>query len=146
MTWVQVSDVVAAVLLLGGCALSLAAAVGVVRLPDLLSRMHAVTKPQVMGLLLVLAGLALRLRDLTSVTLLAMVVLFQFATAPIASHMVARAGFRAGLVRRDLLLVDDLSAKLQEQGSAPTERPVGGFDESSADDPGGIDRGVQRPE
>jgi multicomponent Na+:H+ antiporter subunit G len=137
MTWVQVADVAAAVLLLGGCALSLAAAIGVVRLPDVLSRMHAVTKPQVLGLLLVVAGLTLRLRDLTSLGLLLLVVLFQFTTSPVASHMVSRAAFRAGLVRRDLLLLDDLSEKLHDQGSALVER---------AAEPPTEDRRGQRPE
>ncbi|MEK8226242.1 monovalent cation/H+ antiporter complex subunit F [Oerskovia sp. M15] len=37
--------------------------VGVVRFPDLLARMHAATKPQVLGLILVLIALALRLRS-----------------------------------------------------------------------------------
>jgi multicomponent Na+:H+ antiporter subunit G len=119
VSWVQAADVAAGVLLLTGSALSLVAAFGMLRLPDLLSRMHALTKPQVLGLLLVVAGLTLRLRDLGSVGLLLMVVLFQFVTSPVASHMVARAAFRAGLVRGDLLLTDDLSDKLDAQGSTP---------------------------
>jgi multicomponent Na+:H+ antiporter subunit G len=125
MSWAQVADVVAAVLLLGGTALSLLGAIGILRLPDLLSRMHALTKPQTLGLLLVVSGLTLRLRDLTAVGLLLMVLLFQFATTPVASHMLSRAAFRAGLIRRDLLLVDDLSEKLDGQGSAPTVGPTG---------------------
>jgi multicomponent Na+:H+ antiporter subunit G len=119
MSWTQVADVAAGVLLVTGCALSLAAAVGILRLPDLLTRMHALTKPQVLGLLLVVAGVTLRLRDLGSVGLLLLVLLFQFVTSPVASHMVARAAFRGGLVRRELLLTDDLSAKLEAQRSTP---------------------------
>ncbi|MGK2855553.1 MAG: cation:proton antiporter, partial [Microbacteriaceae bacterium] len=42
------------VLVLSGSALALTAAIGVVRFPDTLSRMHAASKPQVLGLLLVL--------------------------------------------------------------------------------------------
>ena len=52
-------DVIAAVLVLAGASLALTAAIGVVRFPDTLSRMHAASKPQVLGLLLVLAGAAL---------------------------------------------------------------------------------------
>ena len=55
-------DMVTAVLVLGGSTLALTAAIGVVRFPDTLTRMHAATKPQVLGLLLVLAGAAIRLR------------------------------------------------------------------------------------
>jgi multicomponent Na+:H+ antiporter subunit G len=123
VSWTQIADGTSAVLLVGGCALSLAAAVGILRLPDLLSRMHALTKPQTLGLLLVVTGLALRLRDLPSVGMLLLVVLFQFTTTPVAGHMLSRAGFRAGLVRRDLLLVDDLSETLQGQGRSPGPDP-----------------------
>ena len=52
----SVLDIAAGVLVLGGSALALTAAIGVVRFPDTLSRMHAATKPQVLGLLLVLGG------------------------------------------------------------------------------------------
>lgn len=113
MTWTTVADVLAAVALLLGCTLALVAAVGMVRFPDLLSRMHPATKPQVLGLLLVIVGVALRLRDTRSLGMLLLVVLFQLATAPIASHMVGRASYRAGQVRDDLLVVDDLSEALE---------------------------------
>jgi multicomponent Na+:H+ antiporter subunit G len=122
MAWTDVADAVAAALLTLGCVLSLLAALGMVRLPDLLSRMHAATKPQVLGLALVLLGVALRLRDIRSLGLLALVLLFQLATTPIASHMVGRAAFRAGQVRRELLVVDDLSDVIeghQEPRGAP---------------------------
>jgi len=109
VTWTLLADVVAAVCLALGAFLALVAAVGMVRFPDLLSRMHSATKPQVLGLLLVLLGVGLRLRDLSSVSLLLLVALFQLTTAPIASHMVARASLRAGQVRPELLIVDELS-------------------------------------
>ncbi len=109
MSWATVADALAATCLVLGALLSLIAAVGLLRLPDVLTRMHAATKPQVLGLMLVLLGLALRLRDPATLGLLALVALFQLATAPIGSHMVGRASFRAGQVRRDLLVVDELS-------------------------------------
>ena len=55
----RVLDIAAAVLVLGGSSLALTAAIGVVRFPDTLTRMHAATKPQVLGLLLVLAAIVL---------------------------------------------------------------------------------------
>lgn len=110
LTWDQVADVVAAACLLGGAFLAFAAGVGVLRFPDLLSRMHAGTKPQVLGLILVLIGLGLRLRSGSAVWALLLVVLFQMLTAPVAAHMVGRAGYRTGKVRSDLLVVDELTA------------------------------------
>ena len=117
-----VLDLVGAVLLLLGCLLSLVAAIGVLRLPDLLTRMHAATKPQVLGLLLVALGLALVLRDLRASLVLVLVVVAQMATAPVAGHMVGRASYRAGQVRHDLLVVDELSGAIdpgaeQERGA-----------------------------
>jgi multicomponent Na+:H+ antiporter subunit G len=115
MSLADVADVASALCLLAGASLSLIAAIGMVRFPDLLTRMHAATKPQVLGLMLILLGVELRLRTLSSVGLLLLVALFQMATSPIASHMVARASFRAGQVRHDLLVVDDLSEALDHE-------------------------------
>jgi multicomponent Na+:H+ antiporter subunit G len=112
MSWTAAADVAAAACLLVGALLSLIAAIGILRFPDVLTRMHSATKPQVLGLLLVLLGLGLRLRDPGSVGMLALVALFQLATTPIASHMVGRASFRAGQVRHDLLVVDELTEVL----------------------------------
>ena len=64
----RVLDIAAAVLVLGGSSLALTAAIGVVRFPDTLTRMHAATKPQVLGLLLVLA-LAVNIVNLTPGTI-----------------------------------------------------------------------------
>ena len=58
----EVLDLLGAVFLLAGTIFCLAAAVGVVRFPDVLTRLHAATKPQVFGLMLVLTGVALTLR------------------------------------------------------------------------------------
>lgn len=109
MSLYDVVDAVAAVLVLIGCAFTLIAAIGVVRLPDLPTRMHAATKPQVIGLMLVVSGLALRLRDPSVLGLLLFVVMLQMATSVVSSHMVARAGSRSGAIRADLLVVDELT-------------------------------------
>lgn len=119
MTWTHVADIASAVCLLLGVLLALVAAIGVVRFPDVLSRMHSATKPQVLGLLLVLLGVGLRLRDLSASGLLLLVALSQMVTSPIASHMVGRAAFRAGQVRTDLLVVDELSEVLKAEPDPP---------------------------
>jgi len=68
----------------------------------------------VLGLLLVLLGVGLRLREPAVIGVLLLVALSQLVTSPIATHMVGRASFRAGQVRRDLLVVDELSDKLEQ--------------------------------
>lgn len=91
-----VTDGLAAVCLLLGAFFSFSAGVGVVRFDDLLSRLHVVAKPQVMGLLLLLTGVAIRLQDRGSATMLVLVAIFQLMTSPVAAHMVGRAGLRTG--------------------------------------------------
>ena len=88
-------DVVSSVLLLLGVALSLVAGLGLLRFPDLYSRMHAATKPSTLGLLLVLAGASLQMADPGNAVELALVAAFQLVTAPVAAHMVGRASYRA---------------------------------------------------
>src|SRR3954452_14888132 len=117
MTWTTVADVASAICLLGGAFLAFAAGVGVLRFPDLLARMHAGTKPQVLGLVLVLIGLALRLRSGGAVWALVLVAVFQMLTAPVAAHMVGRAGYRTGKVGHDLRVGDELT-HAQERAQA----------------------------
>lgn len=112
MTFAAVADVLSVICLVLGAILSLAAAVGLVRLPDLLSRMHAATKPQTLGLLLILLGVGLRLRDPGVIGVLLLVAIVQALTTPVGAHMVGRAAYRTGTVREDLLDTDELADAL----------------------------------
>lgn len=94
----EILDLLGLLALLAGALLCLAAAIGLVRFPDLLTRLHAGTKPQVLGTLLVLLGLGLRIRDRFDVGMLVLIGLFQLLTIPVGAHMIGRAGFRTGQV------------------------------------------------
>ncbi len=124
-----VGDVVAVVLLLAGSFLCLTAGLGLVRFPDVLTRMHAGTKPQVLGVLLIMAGGVIRLQGWSATWMLLLVAAFQLLTAPVSAHMVSRVAYRRRHVRRDLLLVDELGS-----GAAPQERR--GDAPADAADPG----------
>ena len=100
-------DVVAFGCLLAGAALCLTAGLGLVRFPDVLSRMHAGTKPQVLGVLLVMVGAAIRLDGWANAWMLLLVAAFQLLTAPVSAQMISRVAYRRRHVRRDLLLVDE---------------------------------------
>lgn len=104
----NVFDIVTAVLILSGAALALTAAVGVVRFPDTLTRMHAATKPQVLGLLLVLAGAAIRLRGNSDVGMLILTGMFTVITAPVIANRVGQLAYREQNVRDDLLTRDEM--------------------------------------
>lgn len=95
MSGAKIADDVGDVVILGGAVWSLIAGIGLLRLPDVLTRMHAATKPQVLGLLMMLLGVALRLRTADDITTLILVGLFQTWTVPVAAHMIARAARRS---------------------------------------------------
>jgi multicomponent Na+:H+ antiporter subunit G len=105
-----IADIVSAVLVLSGSALALTAAIGVVRFPDTLSRMHAATKPQVLGLLLVLIGAAIRLRGNVDVGMLILTGIFTVITAPVVANRVGQLAYREQNVD-DQLTRDDLHAE-----------------------------------
>lgn len=106
-----VVDVVTAVLLLAGAVFCLLGTIGLVRLPDVPSRLQAATKPQTLGLLLILLGTAVRL-EFESAATLVLVVMFQVFTAPVISQIVGRSAYHTGTLRRDALVVDDLARRL----------------------------------
>ncbi|MFR9775460.1 monovalent cation/H(+) antiporter subunit G [Micromonospora sp. MS34] len=106
-----VADWLGAACLVAGGLLSLAAGIGVLRFPDVLARMHAATKPQVLGVLLLLLGLALRLRSPADLGMIGLVALFQLATAPVAAQMIGRAAYRSGRTDPDLLDTDELAGR-----------------------------------
>ncbi|MFD4181025.1 monovalent cation/H(+) antiporter subunit G [Rhodococcus sp. NPDC058514] len=103
-----VLEVVAAVLILLGALLAMTAAIGIVRFPDTLSRMHAATKPQVIGLVLVLIGAVIRLRGNVDIWMLVLVGLFTLLTAPVIAHTVGRVAYREQRGRDGLGIVGDL--------------------------------------
>src|ERR1700710_2408814 len=115
MTIGGVLDVLAAVLVLGGSVLALTAAIGVVRFPDTLTRMHAASKPQVLGLLLVLVGAAIRLRGNADVGMVILTGLFTLITAPVVANRVGQLAYREQNIREDLLTTDEMS-ELTENG------------------------------
>lgn len=109
-----VIDSVSAVFMIVGALMSLAAAVGLLRFPDLLSRMHAATKPQVLGLFLLLASIGLQLRTWWVWPVLLVAWIFQLLTVPVSAHMVGRAGYRTKHLHRELLTSDELEAVVQK--------------------------------
>src|SRR5690554_6331451 len=100
-------DIISSVLLISGATFALIAAIGVVRLPDILNRMHAGTKPQTFGLLLILIGLAVRMETFRDIALLMVLVVLQLLTAAVSAHMIGRAAFRAGFVDRERLFISE---------------------------------------
>ena len=129
----DVLDVLGAALVLLGCFLCFAAALGILRFPDVFSRMHAATKPQTLGLILLAAGVELSLRSWAAFGTLVLIAALQLATAPVSAHLVGRTVYRTDQVRHDLLARDDLATDLEAAGFALGPAPED--DDQDANDP-----------
>ncbi|MGL6160999.1 monovalent cation/H(+) antiporter subunit G [Microbulbifer sp.] len=106
----------ASLLVLGGALISLVGAVGVLRLPDSYSRMHAASKAGVLGAVLLLAAVAVATGGrLAGEALLALLVLM--ASAPMAAHAISRAAYRAGIKPELGPLGDALERDRRDGGS-----------------------------
>ena len=123
-----VLDLVGAFCVLLGAFLCLAAAVGLARFPDVLSRMHAATKPQTLGLILVATGVELSLRSWAAFGTVVLIAALQLTPAPVAAHLVSRTVYRSNQVRRDLLDRDDLAEDLAQAGFSLGPAPEEGRD------------------
>ncbi len=101
-------DIIVIVLVLFGALLCLTAAIGLLRFRDVPTRLHAATKPQVLGLMLIALAISLSLGSWQVTAFLVPVVLIQLATAPLSAHMVGRQAYRNGTIDERSLLVDEL--------------------------------------
>lgn len=128
----MINDIIVSALLIGGALMSLAAGIGLVRFPDLLTRMHAATKPQVLGLLLFLLALAVDNESWALVPVLVLCWVFQLLTSPVSAHMVGRAGYRTRHLRRDLLTLDELDDVVTR--AARNDTPQGSRTQAQAND------------
>ncbi|MGO4144991.1 monovalent cation/H(+) antiporter subunit G [Paenarthrobacter sp. YAF11_1] len=117
-----VIDAVTAVFLVVGALMSLGAAIGLLRFPDLMSRMHAATKPQVLGLFLMLAAIGLQMRTWWVWPVLLVAWIFQLLTAPVSAHMVGRSAYRTKHGHREMLTKDELEAVVQRAAAGQEPR------------------------
>lgn len=128
------TDAIAAAFLLVGAAFVLVAAVGLARLPDLYTRMHAVTKAGTVGVGSVMLAVALAFGTPSTTARAAAVVIFVALTAPVAAHMIGRAAYLAGVELWEGTFVDELSA---HPGAAPGKADTGRSDRGREMDSGG---------
>ena len=91
------TDVVTAIVWLVGSAFSLLAAIGVLRMPDVFTRMQASTKASTLGLACLLIGAAVQLGDFASIIRAASIGAFVLLTTPVSGLVIARASYIAGV-------------------------------------------------
>ena len=132
--WLQVVGVAFIAL---GAFLTLVTAIGMHRLHSLFARMHASTKPQVLGLVLMCAGLACVMQSTHVAATLVLVVMMQFVVAPISAHMLGRTVYRLGQIDRRVIVLDEYAEDL-----AKASRKLHHEDNENAGD---VDRDLSKP-
>jgi multicomponent Na+:H+ antiporter subunit G len=86
----MISDLIVTVFVIAGAFFSLLASIGVIRFPDVYTRMHAATKAPAFGILLFLIAAVFFFADFCTTAISLMIVVFIFLTAPVASHIISR--------------------------------------------------------
>lgn len=90
-------EVVSAVLMLIGAVFVFLSAIGIVKMPDLYTRMSATTKASTFGLVFILIGTSLLWGEAGIIGRSLIIILFLFFSAPIAAHIIGRAGYADGI-------------------------------------------------
>jgi multicomponent Na+:H+ antiporter subunit G len=98
---------ISSALFIAGATLALLAAVGVLRMPDVFTRMQASTKASTLGLGCLLAGVALRHPELSFVVRAASIAAFMLLTTAVAAHVIARAAALSGVPLWEGTAVDE---------------------------------------
>ncbi|PSF06088.1 Na+/H+ antiporter subunit G [Marinobacter fuscus] len=121
------TELLVCTLLLAGASFMLLAAIGVVRLPDLPTRMHATTKAGALGAMLTMGGVAIYFADSAVSARAIAIVVFILLTAPIAAHVIGRAGYFTGVTLWEGTVKDELRERYgpisQRLASRDDKRP-----------------------
>ena len=112
---VWIFDLVVALLLLIGSVFALVAAVGLIRLPDLYTRMHAASKAGTLGSGVLLIALAVADGTSGTASRALMGVVFFLLTAPISAHLLARAAYAVGYRLWDKSVMDEMSGRMEKR-------------------------------
>lgn len=115
------ASIAAGVLILLSAFLSMAAGIGILKFPDVLSRLHASTKPQILGVAAVCVAIWLLNPSWGVASTLILVLAFQMMTQPMTAHMIGRAAYRTEHVRADLLIADEIADAVDAASAAEAE-------------------------
>lgn len=121
-----VQELLVVILISFGTAFILVAAVGLNRMPDLYTRMHGTTKSTTLGITAIALAMAIYFGTSAAITRAILVVVFFFLTAPIATHMLARAAYLRDVERWSGTVLDELADSYnRESRKVESEEGVG---------------------
>lgn len=105
------NDFIASIMMLLGAGFMLLAGIGVTRLPDLFTRMHAATKSGTLGVSGMILAVGVHFYDMGIAVRAILVVIFLFITAPVAAHVIARSAYVVGVPLWERSVADELKGK-----------------------------------
>lgn len=118
-------DIVTAFVWLAGSGFALLAAVGLLRMPDVFTRMQASTKASTLGLGCLLFGAALQMGDFASLIRLVSIGAFVLLTTPVAAHVIAKASYFADVPLWEGTVLDERRDAVRAAAEASESRPHG---------------------
>ncbi|WP_010676399.1 monovalent cation/H(+) antiporter subunit G [Bacillus timonensis] len=106
-----------AVIILFGALLSIISAIGIVRLPDVYTRNHAVSKSATLGVLAILLGTFLYFWIIEGYMNFRVILgfVFLFLTSPVAGHLISRAAYNSKVPLWEESSQDDLKDKVSHE-------------------------------
>lgn len=104
----MISTIIISALLLSGAFFSMLASIGVVRFPDIYTRMHAATKAPAFGILLLQTSAAIYFASFYAIAVSLLVIIFIFITAPVASHSIGRVAHMLKIPKWKGTLMDEM--------------------------------------
>lgn len=108
-------QVLSGVLMVIGTLVMLMAGIGIVRLPDVLTRASATSKAATLGAGCLLLAVAVFFDDLSITTRALTTIAFIFLTAPVAAHMIGRAAYFIGVPLFRNTIIDELRGRYDLQ-------------------------------
>ncbi len=109
------SAILAGFFLLVGAAFMLLAALGVLRMPDLFTRLQATSKATTLGVGCLMLGVAIHFGQLGTILRAGAIVALFFVTAPISAHVIARAAYFLGTRLWSRTIIDELRGRYDER-------------------------------
>ncbi|MFK7993230.1 MAG: monovalent cation/H(+) antiporter subunit G [Granulosicoccus sp.] len=128
------NDIIVSVLIMLGGGFAAIAGLGLLRLPDVLIRMHASTKAGTLGVGLIVLGVSVHFPSSLVLTKALLIIIFLLLTAPVGAHLIGRAAYRRGLPLWHRTLLDDEAMDTNKRNTSadqvpPTPSPTNASDQ-----------------
>ena len=108
-------EIISGIVILSGSFFILISAIGLIKMPDLFTRMSATTKASTLGVGLVLIGTALFWQDIGISARAMIIITFLFLTAPVAAHVIGRAAYFDKVPMWENTRIDELKGKYDDE-------------------------------